>query len=80
MADFGKGGARVEMVDVGQREMEVTAADLGGQWNATGTTLTTSDDDGVIRIYKRELSFGCCFFCSLDARGSAGGVEADSCF
>lgn len=24
-------------------------------WNATGTTLTTSDDEGVIRIYKREL-------------------------
>jgi hypothetical protein len=24
------------------------------QWNATGTTLTTSDDEGVIRIYKRE--------------------------
>lgn len=25
------------------------------QWNATGTVLTTSDDDGMIRIYKREL-------------------------
>jgi hypothetical protein len=24
------------------------------QWNATGTTLTTSDDEGVIRIYKRK--------------------------
>ncbi|CAD6588344.1 MAG: hypothetical protein TREMPRED_005033 [Tremellales sp. Tagirdzhanova-0007] len=36
VGEFGKGGARVGMVD----------------WNATGTTLTTSDDDGIIRIYK----------------------------
>jgi len=36
VGEFGKGGARVGMVD----------------WNATGTTLTTSDDEGVIRIYK----------------------------
>ncbi|KAK8870022.1 hypothetical protein IAR55_000592 [Kwoniella newhampshirensis] len=34
--EFGKGGARVGMVD----------------WNATGTTLTTSDDEGIVRIYK----------------------------
>jgi nucleoporin SEH1 len=25
------------------------------EWNATGTTLTTSDDEGQINIYKREL-------------------------
>ncbi|KAK4687286.1 nucleoporin SEH1, partial [Tremellales sp. Uapishka_1] len=36
VADLGRGGARVVMVE----------------WNATGTTLTTSDDDGIIRIYK----------------------------
>ncbi|WWC69711.1 uncharacterized protein I206_103654 [Kwoniella pini CBS 10737] len=36
VADFGKGGARVGMVD----------------WNATGTTLTTTDDEGIVRIYK----------------------------
>ncbi|WWD01692.1 hypothetical protein V866_008638 [Kwoniella sp. B9012] len=36
VADFGKGGARIGMVD----------------WNATGTTLTTTDDEGVVRIYK----------------------------
>ncbi|WRT66876.1 uncharacterized protein IL334_003839 [Kwoniella shivajii] len=36
VAEFGKGGARVGMVD----------------WNATGTTLTTTDDEGVVRIYK----------------------------
>jgi len=29
------------------------------KWNATGTTLTTSDDEGVIRIYKRESAVGC---------------------
>ncbi|WWC85221.1 uncharacterized protein L201_000080 [Kwoniella dendrophila CBS 6074] len=36
VADFGKGGARIGMVD----------------WNATGTTLTTTDDEGIVRIYK----------------------------
>ncbi|WVR04967.1 hypothetical protein IAU60_001979 [Kwoniella sp. DSM 27419] len=35
-ADFGKGGARVGMV----------------AWNATGTTLTSTDDEGIVRIYK----------------------------
>lgn len=29
-----------------------------GQWNATGTTLTTSDDEGIIRVYKRESTPG----------------------
>lgn len=28
------------------------------EWNATGTTLTASDDEGVIRLYKREYSIG----------------------
>ncbi|ODN85854.1 nucleoporin SEH1 [Cryptococcus wingfieldii CBS 7118] len=36
-AEFGKGGARVGSVD----------------WNATGTMLSTTDDEGVVRIYKR---------------------------
>ncbi|EIW70255.1 hypothetical protein M231_02761 [Tremella mesenterica] len=36
VGEFGRGGARVGMVD----------------WNLAGTMLTTSDDDGVIRIFK----------------------------
>ncbi|KAK1924640.1 WD40-repeat-containing domain protein [Papiliotrema laurentii] len=36
VGEFGRGGARVAMVD----------------WNATGTTLTTSDDEGIVRVYK----------------------------
>ena len=27
---------------------------LWAQWNVTGTTLTVSDDDGMIKVYKRE--------------------------
>ncbi|OWT41628.1 nucleoporin SEH1 [Cryptococcus neoformans Bt1] len=34
--EFGKGGARVGTVD----------------WNATGTMLSTTDDEGIVRIYK----------------------------
>jgi hypothetical protein len=32
------------------------------QWNATGTTLTTSDDEGVIRIYKRKSAVRTVFY------------------
>lgn len=29
------------------------------KWNATGTVLTVSDDDGVVRMYKGELAATC---------------------
>lgn len=57
VAEFEKDGPRVGMVDVSQPFTSrcTSTADESSKWNATGTTLTTSDDEGVIRIYKRRL-------------------------
>lgn len=54
VAEFGR-GARIGMVDVSVYSLQdrECIAHLD-QWNATGTVLTTSDDDGMVRIYKRE--------------------------
>lgn len=62
--EFGKGGARVGTVDVRlspcralsclvprSRSQKLTC--VLRQWNAAGTMLSTTDDQGIIRIYKR---------------------------
>ena len=75
VGDWGKGGARVAMVDVSAAispnliilpypschasdlSFIWSCAETNGQWNATGTTLTSSDDEGIIRVYKRKHLF-----------------------
>lgn len=60
--EFGKGGARVGTVDVrlfppvlvpSPHVVDPKLTCVLSQWNAAGTMLSTTDDEGIIRIYKR---------------------------